>query len=100
MFNENSRYANLPMAEVETAKGKKTDVVKLRRLPFVGGNLTEIKGNDRLDIMAHRKYEDGSKFWHIADANTELQANDLVAQKTSENPLAKQEVPLILVPES
>jgi len=100
MFNSNSRYANLPTAETEAKNGKKVTVVKLRRLPFVGGNLTEVKGNDRLDIMAHRKYKDGTQSWHIADANTELQANDLVAPKPSENPLAKQETRLILVPEN
>lgn len=100
MFNSNSRYAELPTVETEAKNGKKTSVVKLRRLPFVGGNLTEVKGNDRLDIMAHRKYEDGTQFWHIADANTELEAGDLVAQKPSENPLAKQEASLILVPGS
>ena len=50
--------------------------------------------------MAHRKYKDGTKFWHVADANTELEANDLVGLKPSENPLAKQETTFILVPEN
>ncbi len=100
MFNSNSRYAKQPTVEVETKNGKKATAVKLRRLPDVGGNLTEVKGNDRLDIMAHRKYKDGTRFWHIADANTELEATDLVALEPSENPLATQETRLILVPES
>lgn len=100
MFDGNSRYAKLPIVEVETSNGKKVNAVKLRRLPYVPGNLTEIKGTDRLDIMAHRKYKDGTKFWHLADANTELEANDLVEQDRSENPLAKQETTFILVPEN
>ena len=100
MFTGNSRYVNLPVAETEQKNGEKVSVVKLRRLPYVGGNLTEIQGHDRLDVMAHRKYKDGTKFWHIADANTELEANDLVKQETSENPLAAREVKLILVPEN
>lgn len=100
MFEANSRYAQLPIVEVETAKGKKVNAVKLRRLPHVAGNLSEVKGTDRLDIMAHRKYKDGTKFWHVADANTELEANDLVEQKPPENPLAKHESTFILVPES
>jgi hypothetical protein len=99
MFTDNSRYKNLPLAEAETKDGKKVSVVVLRRLPFVGGNLTEVRPLDRLDITAFRKYEDGTKFWHIADANTELEANDLIQSETSENPLAKQEIELILVPE-
>jgi hypothetical protein len=100
MFDANSRYIKSPIVEVETAKGKKVNTVKLRRLPFTPGDLTEVKGTDRLDIMAHRQYKDDTKFWHIADANTEFEANDLVEQKRSENPLAKQETEFILVPEN
>jgi hypothetical protein len=100
MFDANSRYIKCPVVEVETAKGKKGNAVKLRRIPFTPGDLTEVKGTDRLDIMAHRQYKDGTKFWHIADANTELEANKLVEQKRSENPLARQETEFILVPEN
>jgi len=100
MFDANSRYIKCPVVEVETAKGEKVNAVKLRRLPFTPGYLTEVKGTDRLDIMAHRQYKDGTKFWHIADANTELEANNLVEQKRSENPLARQETEFILVPEN
>lgn len=100
MFDANSRYIKCPVVEVETAKGGRVNAVKLRRIPFTPGDLTEVKGTDRLDIMAHRQYKDGTKFWHIADANTELEANDLVEQKRSENPLARQETEFILVPEN
>lgn len=100
MFDANSRYAQCPVVEVETIKGEKVNAVKLRHLPYAPGNLTEIKGTDRLDIMAHRKYADSTKFWHIADANTELAANDLVQHERPENPLAKDESRYILVPES
>jgi hypothetical protein len=100
MFDANSRYIKCPIVEVETAKGRKVNAVKLRRLPFTPGDLTEVKGTDRLDIMAHRQYKDGTKFWHVADANTELEANNLVEQKRSENPLARQETEFILVPEN
>lgn len=100
MFSSNSRYAKCPVVEVETAKGKTVHAVKLRRLPYTPGNLTEVKGTDRLDIMAHRKYKDGTKFWHVADANTELEANHLVESERPENPLAQEETRLILVPGS
>jgi hypothetical protein len=100
MFDANSRYIKCPVVEVEGARGEKVNAVKLRRLPYAPGNLAELKGTDRLDIMAHRKCKDGTKFWHIADANTEFEANDLVAQKRSENPLAKEETRFIPVPES
>jgi nucleoid-associated protein YgaU len=32
----------------------------------------------QLDIMSKHEYGDGTRFWHIADANTELEANALV----------------------
>jgi hypothetical protein len=100
MFHSNSRYVNCPLVEVEAANGKKVNAVKLRRLPYTPGALTEAKGTDRLDIMAHRKYKDGEKFWHIADANTELEATKLVERERSENPLQKEETVYVLVPES
>jgi hypothetical protein len=31
--------------------------------------------------MAQRKYSDGTRFWHVADANTELEANNLVRER-------------------
>jgi len=99
MFEANSRYVKCQVVEVDMAKGKKVHAVKLRRIPYEPGLLKETKGTDRLDIMAHRKYNDGTKFWHIADANTELEANDLVNGERPENPLAKQETRFIVVPE-
>lgn len=100
MFEENSRYMNCPVVEVELASGKKANAVKLRRLPFEPGLLTQAKGTDRLDIMSFRKYKDGTKFWHIADANSELEANCLVEHESPENPLTKEVAPYIAVPEN
>jgi hypothetical protein len=55
-------------------------VVKLRRLPYVPGKPAVVKGNDRLDVIAQRQYRDATRFWHVADANTELEANKLVSE--------------------
>jgi len=99
MFDANSRYAKSPVVEVKAeGRNQAVKVVVLRRLPYTEGNLSEVSGKDQLDITAHRRYQDGTKFWHIADANTELQANDLVQPRCSENPLAKQETVFILIP--
>jgi hypothetical protein len=100
MFSSNSRYAKCPVVEIETAKGNKVNAVKLRRPPFTSGNPTEVKGTNRLDLMAQGKYGDGTSFWHIADANTELEANHLLQSDRQENPLAKKESKYILVPGS
>ena len=100
MFDENSRYTKCFIAEVETAQGVKALAVKLRRPPYVPGQSTETKGTDRLDMMAHRRYKDGTKFWHVADANSELEANRLVERERNENPLVQEETRFIFVPES
>lgn len=78
MFLESSRYFNVKTVEVKTKDGRTVKAVKLRRLPSTKGNDTEVKGNDRLDIIAQRLYNNATMFWHPADANTELEANDLV----------------------
>ena len=84
MFLKTSRYYKQKVVETGekipfSAKGKQTvKAVVLRRLPKVNGNPVEVKGNYRLDIIAQRQYKNSTMFWHIADANSELQANDLV----------------------
>lgn len=80
MFLENSRYFNQPTAETTTADGRTVLALKLRSLPEEDGLAHGVQDHDRLDVLAHEQYDDGTKFWHIADANTELQANDLVAE--------------------
>lgn len=78
MFLESSRYYKQKLVEA-LAKGERTvKAVTLRRLPSVSGKLTEVKGNDRLDIMAQRQYDNPTMFWLIGDANTELESNNLV----------------------
>jgi hypothetical protein len=94
LFLQNSRYFNLDVVDAEDGSGRTVKAVKLRRLPFASGTPTLVKGNTRLDVMAQSKYGDGTKFWHIGDANTELQPNDLL----KERPQNKQEQS-ILVPE-
>lgn len=79
MFLDNSRYARVPTVTVIQRDGSTVSAVKLRRLPPTAGDPHTVIGIDRLDIMAQRKYADGTRFWHIADANSELQAGDLVA---------------------
>jgi hypothetical protein len=83
MFTETSRYIKQQTVDVVTAKGRTVKAVVLRRISPVAGKPTEVKGTDRLDVMAQRIYEDPTKFWHIADANTRLWANDLVKQPGS-----------------
>jgi len=94
VFIEGSRYFAVKTVEAETEKGVKVSAITLRRLPYAGGNPTVVNGNDRLDIMAQRLYRDGTMFWHIADANSELEANTLVTQRIQDK-----EVRIVSVPE-
>lgn len=80
MFLESSRYNKIKTVDVIMKDGRAVKAVTLRRLPFIHGKHTMIKGNERLDIIAQRRYNNPTMFWHIADANTELQANDLVKE--------------------
>jgi len=99
VFNDSSRYAKQKTVEVKLENGRTATAVTLRRLPPTEGVITEVKGGDRLDVIALRKYKNSSKFWHVADANTELQANDLVKSEPPENALVSPVVRTILVPE-
>lgn len=80
MFLETSRYFRQNQVDAVSQDGSKVKAISLRRLPVIGGDAREIKDSDRLDTMAQRQYQNATWFWHIADANTELEANQLVAQ--------------------
>jgi hypothetical protein len=99
VFNDSSRYAKQKTVEVRLENGRTANAVTLRRIPPTDGVITEVKGGDRLDVTALRKYKNSTMFWHVADANTELQANDLVKSEPPENALVSPVVRTILVPE-
>lgn len=80
MFLKTSRYYEQKVVEVKTKMKSSIKAVTLRRPPSTEGVTVQVKGNDRLDIIAQYQYDEPTKSWHIADANTELQANDLVGQ--------------------
>jgi hypothetical protein len=76
MFLKNSRYAGLP---VVAAHGPRADssvtLVKLRTLPDTSGDPTSIRAHDQLDVMSEARFAgDATRYWHIADANSELEA--------------------------
>ena len=80
MFLENSRYFKVPTDTTTTGDGRTVTALKLRPLPAPVAVPHIVKDNDQLDVLAHQHYSDGTKFWHIADANTALQAADLVSE--------------------
>lgn len=79
MFTDKSRYAKVETVETRTNGGRAITAIKLRRLPPVTGTSHTVVDNDRLDLLAQHSYGDDTRFWHIADANSALEANDLTA---------------------
>ena len=78
MFLKNSRYYSLETVSADNGRGETVTAVKLRRLPSTRGEPTLVKDGMQLDVESESRYGDPTRFWHIADANTEQEANKLV----------------------
>jgi hypothetical protein len=79
VFRASSRYYNQKIITVIDQKGREIPALSLRRIPSTKGKNMIVKAGDRLDILSQQLYNDPTKFWHIADANTELDSNKLTA---------------------
>jgi hypothetical protein len=77
MFLKNSRYVDVETIAAKDRRGRPVRAVKRRPLPSPAGQAYTVQGPDKLDVIAERKYKDGTRFWHVADANSELEANEL-----------------------
>lgn len=88
MFLKNSRYAGLETIEATDRHGRAVTAIKRRALAAPTSSAYTVQGPDKLDALAERNYQDATQFWHIADANTELEANELtrVAGRVIETP--------------
>lgn len=80
MFLKNSRYYKIETLETNDMMGRPVTAIKLRRLADTQGEKMVVIAGDQLDAISKRRYRDATRFWHIADANTELEANGLVEQ--------------------
>ncbi len=78
MFIKGSRYYQLETVAATDGAGRSVRAVKLRRLPATSGAATVVHDGDQLDVVSAGRYRDPTRFWHIADANSELEANELV----------------------
>ena len=74
MFLKNSRYYGLPTVTATDRAGAGVAAVKLRRLPAVQGDAVTVRAHDQLDAMSEQRYADATRYWHIGDANSELEA--------------------------
>ncbi len=78
MFLKNSRYFGLPTIMASNRAGSEVAAVKLRPLPGTAGDQVSVQAHDQLDAMSEQRYADATRYWHIADANTELEARSLL----------------------
>jgi hypothetical protein len=79
MFTDKSRYAKVPTVDTINSRGEPVQALSLRLLPDTAGDPQTVQSGDRLDLIAYARYNDGTRFWHIADANTALDSRTLVA---------------------
>ena len=77
-FLKRSRYAAVPTVEAPASGGRTVTAVSLRTLPPTDGDPYIVLENDRLDLIADRSYGEATRFWRIADANSELDARRLI----------------------
>ena len=72
MFDETSRYKDLPTAVYRDQNGVDHAYVTQRYLPpaetLTIATQAEVLPGDRLDIVAHRVYGASDQYWRIADA--------------------------------
>jgi hypothetical protein len=76
MFLKNSRYSGLAVVAARGANlPGDAGVVKLRALPDTAGDPVAVRAHDQLDAMSEARFGgDTTRYWHIADANSELEA--------------------------
>lgn len=79
MFLRGSRYEVVLDAELAGPDGRKIRYKRIRFIPETRGALPHlVTEGDRLDLIAHRFYQDAEQFWRICDANLALRPEDLV----------------------
>jgi hypothetical protein len=83
MFLSNSRYFSVPTVETTGSDGVPIVTLKMRPLQPTSGQPYSVKDRDQLDHFAVDKYGDPTRFWHIADANTEFDSRDLLRETGS-----------------
>ena len=79
MVFQGSRYQNTGSYQVTGAKGQPVAALKIRLIPSTpAGFRHTFNASDRLDLLAYKYYRNPEKFWLIADANPEMDPEDLL----------------------
>ena len=82
MFAPNTRDAGLPEAPGRGPQvPESARLVKLRALPDTSGEAVTVRAHDQLDAISEARYGgDATRYWHVADANSELEAAELTRE--------------------
>jgi nucleoid-associated protein YgaU len=79
MIFKGSRYQSVGAYQATDGNGRSVTALKPRFVPPTpAGYLSSVTADTRLDLLAYRFYGNPEKFWLIADANTEMDPEDLL----------------------
>ena len=79
MILKGSRYEKTGVYQVAGPNGESVPALTIRFIPVRrAGFLHTFKADERLDLLAFQFYKNPEKFWLIADANAEMDPEDLL----------------------
>ena len=79
MIFKGSRYEKVGVYQLTAPDGQTVNALKIRFIPPTpAGYLHTFHADERLDILAYTFYRNPEKFWLIADANSEMDSEDLL----------------------
>jgi nucleoid-associated protein YgaU len=79
MIFKGSRYQDTGTYQVTDATGRMTAALKIRFIPPApAGYYHTFTADQRLDLVAYKFYRNPEKFWLIADANNQMDPEDLL----------------------
>jgi hypothetical protein len=78
VITRDSRYADVGTAVI-VRDGRAVTYLRARFItPPTGGYVHTVTSDERTDLIAYRYYRDPARFWRIADANTEMDPENLL----------------------
>lgn len=79
MIFKGSRYQNTGTYSVTDSSGRNINALKIRFIPATpAGYYHTFTADQRLDTISYGFYRNPEKFWLIADANSEMDPEDLL----------------------
>ena len=79
MIFKGSRYEKTGAYTITDPSGRSVSALKIRFIPPTpAGFLHTFTAGQRLDLLAFQYYRNPEKFWLIADANSEMDPEDLL----------------------